>query len=394
MNPMNVAILTPNSPLRWELGHMLAHYRVVRLIENSIQSYPETKELQSLLRVLSPQIIFIDVTDMEQALRIAREASEWLPGIQIIAFGGHLESNQMLYVMRAGIQEYLPSPLNAEDLRDALVRSVRRLEEKPVAMELVSNVFSFLPAKPGVGASTICMNTAGAIAQRTQNHTGLFDFDMDCGAIDFYMNLEAGFSVRDAAEYGEQIDDTIWQRLLTKVGLLDVLRAGRPHPDRPVNVWNLEAILAFARPRYDHICVDLAAVGSPASMATLRHSNQIFLVTTPEICSLHMTLRTLDVIKEMGLDSRVRVVLNRMDSRSHMRVSQVEDLLGQKVMQSFPNDWVGMQRSMSEGKALLQSGPLAGRYAEFAARILKAETPVKKPEGLFSGIGKLFQARG
>jgi len=391
MNPLNVAILTPNSPQRWELGHLLSHYRVVRLIENSIQAYPESKELQSLLRILSPQIIFLDVADLETAIRISKEASEWLPGIQIIAFGGHLESSQMLFVMRAGIQEYLPFPLNAEDLRDALTRCVRRLEEKPVAMDLVSNVYSFLPSKPGVGASTICLNTAAAIAQRTQNRTGLFDFDLDCGTIDFYMNLEAGFSVRDAAEYGEQMDDTIWQRLITKAGGLDVLRSGRPHPDRPINIWNLEAALAFARPRYDHICVDLAAVGSQTAMATLRHSNRIFLVTTPEICSLHMTLRSLDVIKEMGLDSRVSVVLNRMDSRSHMRVSQVEDLLGQKVLQSFPNDWVGMQRSMSEGKALLQTGPLAGRFTEFAARILKVEQPVQKPEGLLSGLGKFFQ---
>lgn len=394
MNPLNVAILTPNSPQRWELGHLLSHYRVVRLIENAMHGYPDSKELQSLLRILSPQIVFLDVTDLEQAIRVAKEASEWLPGIQIIAFGGRLESSEMLFVMRAGIQEYLPYPVNSEDLRDALTRCVRRLEEKPIAMDLVSNVFSFLPAKPGAGASTICLNTAAAIAQRTQNRTGLFDFDIDCGTLDFYMNLEAGFSVRDAVEYGEQMDDTIWQRIVTKAGALDVLRSGRPHPDRPLNIWNLEAILAFARPRYDHICIDLAAVGSQTSMATLRHSNRIFLVTTPEICSLHMTLRTLDVIKEMGLDSRVSIVLNRMDSRSHMRLSQVEELLGQKVAQAFPNDWVGMQRSMQEGKALLQSGPLAGRYTEFAASLLKAEVPVKKPEGLLSGIGRLFQARG
>lgn len=393
MNPLNVAILTPNSPQRWELGHLLSHYRVVRLIENAMHGYPDSKELQSLLRILSPQIVFLDVTDLEQAIRVAKEASEWLPGIQIIAFGGRLESSEMLFVMRAGIQEYLPYPINSEDLRDALTRCVRRLEEKPVAMDLVSNVFSFLPAKPGAGASTICLNTAAAIAQRTQNRTGLFDLDIDCGTIDFYMNLEAGFSVRDAVEYGEQMDDTIWQRIVTKAGALDVLRSGRPHPDRPMNIWNLEAILAFARPRYDHICIDLAAVGSQTSMATLRHSNRIFLVTTPEICSLHMTLRTLDVIKEMGLESRVSIVLNRMDSRSHMRLSQVEELLGQKVVQAFPNDWVGMQRSMQEGKALLQSGPLAGRYAEFAGSLLKAEAPVKKPEGLLSGIGRLFQAR-
>lgn len=250
-------------------------------------------------------------------------------------------------------------------------------------------LYAFLPAKPGVGASTVCLNTAGALA-KLSSRVCLLDFDLQCGALDFLLNLQAGFSVRDVAEHAGQLNSSIWERHVTRAGNLEVLRAGRPQPDRPVSADRLRSVAQFASQSYNEVCVDLPAVGDPCALPVLEMATDIFLVTTAELPTLHLAQRTLDLLRERGLKNRVRIILNRVDAQTPMKRYQIEELLGTEVIVSIPNSWTTIQKSLSMGQAVIPNGVLGSRFTDFAFTLRHGVMQKKEEAGLSNYISKLF----
>ncbi|MCC6391784.1 MAG: hypothetical protein IT167_14385, partial [Bryobacterales bacterium] len=287
-------------------------------------------------------------------------------------------------------RECLPFPFRPEETREALSRLQRALGQTPVAAAPAASVFSFLPAKPGSGASTICLNTAVALSRLPGSKVALLDFDLFAGTQDFLLNLDAGFSVRDAAEHAGQIDDTIWTRMITKAGALDVLRAGRPDPDRLPAPWRLQSLVRHARNEYTAVCIDLPGAADPVSAETLRNSNRIFLVTTPETASLHMAERAIALLKEMRLEERLGLILNRIESMSPKNRFQIEELLGMEVAAAVPNSYDVLQRALNLGQAAIKDGPLGKRFLEFAESLQSGYKPAARKTGLLQYLDKML----
>jgi Flp pilus assembly CpaE family ATPase len=64
-----------------------------------------------------------------------------------------------------------------------------------------SDLYTFLPAKPGVGTSTIALSTSCALAEEMNAHTLLMDCDLAAGAIQFLLKLGQSASVIDAVNH-------------------------------------------------------------------------------------------------------------------------------------------------------------------------------------------------
>ena len=61
----------------------------------------------------------------------------------------------------------------------------RDLEVRPVVIDSTDRFFAYIPAKPGVGASTIAANTTWAFSQMENSSVLLADFDMASGVTEF-----------------------------------------------------------------------------------------------------------------------------------------------------------------------------------------------------------------
>jgi pilus assembly protein CpaE len=364
------------------LENVLGEIPAFRLIPHEGSPYPLSPELGALYSRHSPAVVFVDIADLASALDVASFTAKELPATQLVAIGRSFESQTVLAMMRSGVRECLPFPFRPEEAREALSRLQRALGQTPVAAEPAASVFSFLPAKPGAGASTICLNTAVALSRLPEVKVALLDFDLFAGTQDFLLNLDAGFSIRDAAEHAEHLDDAIWLRMISKAGNLDVLRAGQPDPDRLPSPWRLQSLVRYARKHYTAVCIDLAGAADPVSAGTLRNSNRIFLVTTPEIASLHMAERVISLVKEMRLDGRLGVIVNRIESNSPRNRFQIEELLGVEVVAAVPNSYEVLQRALNQGRAAIQDGPLGTRFLEFAESLRSGQARVPKKTGL------------
>jgi pilus assembly protein CpaE len=343
---------------------------VVRRLEH----YPSETELLHLLRSVAPQVIFLSVEHLGQASAVALAAGRHAPGVQVLALGAESNSELLLEIMRAGVREFLSAPFDQRAIREALLRVDQVCGAAPQDSGLTDLVFSFLPAKAGVGASTVALNASAALSRLKDTRVLLADFDLNSGMLAFMLKLECQYGVIDAAENAFTLDENLWRQLVTARGSLDLLEAGKIRPGFRIEPASIRSILDFVRRRYKAVCLDLSGNLEKYSIEIMHESNTVFLVCTTELPSLHLAREKLAFLRSLELDSRVSIVLNRVGKRDVMSTTDVEKLLGLPVRAVLPNDYAGIHRALASGQPVDPSTDLGGRFTAFAETVLLGKT--------------------
>ena len=183
------------------------------------------------------------------------------------------------------------------------------------------------------------------------------------------------------------MDETLWDKLVTTRGDLDIIPAGRTAPGFRIDAMQIRYLLDFARRNYKVICTDLSGILEKFSIEILHEAKQILLVCTPEVPSLHLAREKLRFFHTMDLDSRVKILLNRAQKRSLIPVSEIEKVLGVPVFMSFPNDYIGVHKALTAGKQVSPASELGKGFHALAEAIRNPEKPRE------TGFLELLRAR-
>lgn len=342
------------------------------LIVRNLDRYPADRDVPGIVRAYGPQLFFLDTSDLDSALRVASGVAEQAPGTQIVAFDRVCDSRALIRLMHAGIREFVEVPEALDELGRVLDRVAAALERTPVLVPTTDELIAFLPAKPGVGCSTVTLNTAAALAAHNGAKTLLADFDLNCGIIAFLLNLDAPHSLVDAAEHAPQLDEELWPRLITSVGTLDVLPSGPLRPGYRIEPPAMRCLIDFARRNYDFVCADLSGLMERYSVELMQDAKRIFLVCTPELPALHLARQKVDYLRSLDLADRAVVVLNRVQKRNLVSTAEVEKLIGLRVVMQIPNDYRGVHEALTDGKPVNARTELGKCYAELA-RLIRAK---------------------
>ena len=393
------AIICPDEELCQKLEELLQDMSIVSLTR-SVPRYPNANELSRTLRANAPQVLFLSLENLSRALEIVTAAEAHLPGVQIIAVNRTADPATLLEAMRSGIREFVTMPFDRRSMNDALLRVKEILDRRPIQLDHTDLVFSFLPAKPGVGATTIATNTAMAVSRLPEQRSLLLDLDLNSGMVRFLLQLENSFSLTDAAERSMQMDESMWPQLVTSIGNLDVVHSGRLNPDKRLEGTHVRHIMDFARRNYRAVFLDLSGNLERFSVEAMHESKKIFLVVTPEVPSLHLAREKLQYLRLMDLADRVAILLNRCQKRAVVSPAQVEDLLQQPVLMTFANDYQGVHRAMTAGKAVDPGSELGKQFAQLAQHSLDIKQGAAEPKkrlseylSILPSAGSLFSAK-
>jgi pilus assembly protein CpaE len=343
-------------------------------ITRTLDRYPSSVELLRFLRAHAPQLIFVSTESTAKAMEIAREVEKNTPGVQIVAISRFVDPQILLEVMRAGIREFASLPFDRQALVDALVRIRDTVQARPPAIEATHQVFSFLPSKAGVGTSTLALNAAVAMSRVPDSSVLLSDFDLNSGMVRFMLKLDSAYCVTDAAEHALEMDESLWPTMVTTIGKLDVLHAGKLNPDLRIEPTQIRHLMEFMRRNYSSLCFDMSGNLERYSLEIMHESKRIFLVCTPEIPSLHLAREKYLYLKQLDLGERVAVLLNRQPKRSLISPQQIEQLLGVPIYMTFPNDYQGVQRAMTAGSWVDPGCDLGRQFNSLAQCMLEAKT--------------------
>jgi len=362
--------ISPDQELSDQLEDLLTEVGHIGLVRK-IEKYPAGIELSRFLRAHAPQVVFLSIENLAKAVDTIAGIEATVPGMQIVAISRNCDPQTLLELMRIGVREFMSMPFSRQDLYETLGRINENLEKKPVASFATDMMFSFLPSKAGVGASTIAMNASVSASQLPEAKTILVDFDLNSGMQRFMLKLDNEYCLTDAAENSFRMDDNLWPQLVTTIGNLDVLHSGKLNPNFRIEASQVRHLIDYMRRMYKVVCVDLSGNMEKYSLEIMQESKRVFLVCTPEITSLHLAREKYNYLKTLDLGERVSVLLNRAQKRAVISPAQIEELLGIPVAMTFPNDYQGVHRALTMGRNVEPSTELGKQFSKLAQSMVE-----------------------
>jgi pilus assembly protein CpaE len=167
------------------------------------------------------------------------------------------------------------------------------------------------------------------------------------------------------------MDESMWPQLVTTLGTLDVLHAGKLNPNLRIEGTQIRHLIDYLRRNYRAMIFDLSGNLERYSFEIMNESKKIFLVCTPEIPSLHLAREKFVFLRSLELQDRVSVLVNRCQKRQVISNEQIEQILGLPVHMVFPNDYQTVHKALTVGRWIDFNTELGKTIYQFASTLVE-----------------------
>jgi pilus assembly protein CpaE len=320
------------------------------------------------LRSYEPQVVILDMADDPAgAIRTAAAIASGLPRAAVVGLGPELDAGRLLDAMRSGVVEYVPDPVDRVSIADALERVIRKCG-RGASLEGRRNgqLLVFFSPKGGAGSTTVVTNIGIELHRLTGKKTILVDLDLELGEIASQLGVRPRFHFVDLVRNIHRMDvDLLASYIESHKSGVHVLSAPfEPDTGDMVGAEDITRILSFLRSHYDYVLVDTSKSLAPPALAALQMADTIYLVTNIDVPSLRNMQRCLPILNKVtaGDANRLRLVVNRYNAKSLVRLEDLEETLGLEVYRTLQNDFETVITSISSGQPLVLEGN--SRYAK------------------------------
>jgi pilus assembly protein CpaE len=188
-----------------------------------------------------------------------------------------------------------------------------------------------------------------------------------------------------------RLDAQFLQSLLVRhepTGLLVLPAPPEPSYAERVTGADIINIVDILRSFCAYVVVDTPAHFNDVVLALIEHSDEILLVAGMDIPNIKNTKLGLQTLRMLGIpDSKLRLLLNRANSRVQLDVSEVERTLGLKAESLIPSDIV-VPQTVNKGVPVIVDAPrseVTRSFEKLADLFLSpvGDVPMKKARGRF-----------
>ncbi|MBI3412669.1 MAG: AAA family ATPase [Candidatus Aenigmarchaeota archaeon] len=239
--------------------------------------------------------------------------------------------------------------------------------------------------KGGVGKTTVVSNLASAIT-KLDKKVMVIDGNVTTPNIGFHLNMPlTPTTLHDVMRGKARIRDAIYRH---ETGFY-VLPAGISFDEmKGVDTARLSEVVANLNGTMDMIIVDSAAGLGREAQSAMDATNEMILVTNPDLPSVADALKTIKIAHGKGKQITA-VVLNRIRNHKHeMTKEEVEEMLSAPVAAEIPED-LGIPISIALRKPIVQTNPRSPA-AEEITKLAHALVGLQYQKRNFGLISRIF----
>jgi Flp pilus assembly CpaE family ATPase len=308
-------------------------------------------------------------------------------GIPIIVFSALDDAGLALRAVRAGAQDYV---VKGRMSSASLVRCVRYAVERHhhIAALLQSSrgkagakVVTFLGAKGGVGATTLVLNTAAALAS-----TGRKTIALELAP---YSNFSVQLGKPRALDLAElcraepaAIDSRLLEQHLVDLpfGFRALYAAPRNLAPQPLDPKLADAIIRAAAGCADFVVVDMPSQVASAHQAAVLASDYSVLLLEPDPLCVEFGKDSSEMLRQCGLDSTAFgfALINRTPLANSTRPQEIQRQMGCGLLAIIPGAAEGCAIAFQSSQPLFSLQPesrFAAVVRDFAEAL--AQNPVR-----------------
>jgi len=272
-----------------------------------------------------------------------------------------LESSALLEeALDADVSDVLLLPQLPENVVFAL-KKVSHSGRRAAATGKRGRVVTVFSPKGGTGKTVTATNLAASLAKHHGKRALLLDLDLQFGDAAIMLGIEPEKTIYDLVTAPGELDSEKLAGYTTRhASGLDILPAPlRPEDAELVTETKLARLLEVARESYDVIVVDTSPFFHGPMLATLDRTDELLLLCgldVPTLKNVRLSLQTLELLSFP--EDRVKLVLNRANSKVGMKPKEVEAALERKINFEVPSDRI-VPLAVNRGNPAVVSDPKA-----------------------------------
>jgi len=314
--------------------------------------------------ILGPNLGLEDSFDVARKMQAAGE------GVSVVLVAHALTADVLQQAMRSGVRDVLPATFTATQLVEAVSRAETLTSQirgavagkaalPPPSMGGDHKVITVFSSKGGCGKSFVASNLAIALASRTKGEVAMVDLDLQFGDLAIMLQLFPARTIYDAAQNLERLDSEAIRGYLTPHRSKVFLLAAPLEPGlaETISADAVTKIVRLLKESFRYVVIDSPPSFTDHVLAALDESEECVLMTSmdvPSIKNMKLSLQTLNLLG-FGRD-RIRLILNRADSKVGLTVQAVEKTLGTNVDVSIPSSR-DVSVSINRGTPLVVDNP-------------------------------------
>lgn len=295
-----------------------------------------------------------------------------------ILIAQELSTTLLQLALRSGVKDVLAAPIDNLQLLEAVDRVGSSLAPMPTASNTgvgndelydefgsdeTGQVITVFSTKGGAGKSMLASNLGVVLAQRSDRPVALVDADLQFGDIAVMLKLAPAHTLVDAVANADRLDEPMLRSLLTTHEPSSLLVM--PAPLEPafadqIGAAEMVAVIEGLKRFCSHVIIDTPAYFNDVVLGMIELSDDVLLIAgmdIPNIKNVKIGLQTLSLLNT-PMD-KIRLVLNRANSKVKLDVSEVERTLQVTADSLLPSDVV-VPQSINKGIPVVHASPRSG----------------------------------
>lgn len=322
-----------------------------------------------------PDLVVLDLVlpDMD-GLDVMRQIRQdpRLREVRVIILSVKDRPEDVVIGLRAGADDYVSKRPGAEvDLLAKIRGLVSRMQPgAPSASRSAAppapvqgKILAFCSAKGGTGTTSVCVNTAFALAKLdTHAQVLLMDMVVPVGTVGTSIGYESPDTVAKLVRPAkDKVERALVERYVSpfqRWGFRVLLGAANPQEAATLHGDELVPLFETLRCIYNYVVVDFGRAPSPLSLPVLQMSDEIVIVTAPDVTAVKMTRLMLDYMESVGIPrTRFTLISNRTAGRVWIPEGETERELGLPVERTIPYELEYFTQATNSGVPFMAQFP-------------------------------------
>jgi pilus assembly protein CpaE len=323
-----------------------------------------------------PAVVIMEAGDEDISVSLGRVKTilSRFPRTFIFVTGEHKTSEAILALLRAGASEFLPKPVAEADLTSA-VGKLLRSGAAAVTAQRKGEIYTVFSPKGGAGVTTVAINLAANIFEKTGRSTVIVDLDHTAADIASFLDLKPSYMVRDALAGINELDKMSLQNIIARHSsgvhvLAQTINVGEEAPRTGGDIKRLLDILSAT---FRYVVVDTEPHVSEATISAMQMSDTVLMLFVMSLPSIKNTRKYLDYLHGRDIrGEKVKAVVNRYHKKGNITLADAESVLQLQVFGCIPNDYVTAIDSLNRGMPVSSFAPrsaLNGAIRDLAAKM-------------------------
>jgi pilus assembly protein CpaE len=311
------------------------------------------------------------------------------PQLPVVLVAEVVTTDVLRAALRTGIKDVVEAPLTLPKMEEALgivVQHQRRDDPAEARRKKIGKVVTIMSPKGGAGKTMTSTNVALTLANWGEpDRTVILDADLQFGDVCISLQVDPKHTIVDVARDVDKLDEDLLQSLLARhpSGLRVLSAPLEPSLADEVSTQVVVKTLGMLKRMFDYIVIDTAPFLDEPVLSILERSDSVLLVVDMDLPSVKNAKLALDTLRLIKFPfEKIKLVLNRVNSKARLDVDELERSLGLEVKAAVSSDKL-VPRAVNEGEPVVSLYPrsrVARDLRSVAALVFDDEVVVEEEQ--------------